>query len=82
MLARSPPQVDSNHALTIWLCERHNEVNRRLLKPEFPCMKETLEKAWGGCGCSEGTPNDDVLGNATTTSAVTGDGAIKALRGS
>jgi hypothetical protein len=59
MLAATPPVVDSNAALTVWLCERHNEVNRRLKKPEFPCQKAELEKVWGGCGCSE-TSSDAV----------------------
>ena len=56
MLETSPPVVTSNQAMGQWLCERHNEVNVRLGKPEFPCG--ALESRWGGCGCSEGTPAD------------------------
>jgi hypothetical protein len=78
MLSRTPPIVDSNLSLTMWLCERHNEVNRRLNKPEFPCGKENLEKAWGGCGCAEGAATDDVTGNATS---VVPPAVTKLLRG-
>lgn len=54
MLAREPPRLDSREALAQWLCERHNEVNRRLGKPEFGCDAKVLEERYGDCGCAEG----------------------------
>lgn len=55
MLARDPPRLESRDALARWLCERHNEVNRRLKKPEFPCDAKGLEERYGDCGCAEGS---------------------------
>jgi len=37
MLQVSPPETDSKVSLTQWLCRIHNEVNRKIGKPEFPC---------------------------------------------
>ena len=53
MLAEHPPELESNAALTLWLCARHNQVNKRLGKPLFECTTDALEKRWGGCGCTE-----------------------------
>lgn len=36
MVKREPPRGNTAAALKRWLCERHNEVNRRLGKPEVP----------------------------------------------
>ncbi len=89
MLAVSPPAVESNAALTIWLCERHNEVNKRLLKPLFKCEKAELEKIWGGCGCSEvsdasaGASAASAMSQYTAVAPNSLDGdEVKALRGS
>lgn len=41
-----PPQVDSNKDLSIWLCHRHNDVNKWHGKPIFDCSFENLEKRW------------------------------------
>lgn len=38
-LNRHPPDVSGKAGLSRWLCERHNEVNRKLGKEEFDCMK-------------------------------------------
>jgi Erv1 / Alr family len=54
MLGRNPPEPASRTDLAMWLCERHNEVNRRLGHREFECTMEHIEARWGGCGCSEG----------------------------
>jgi Erv1 / Alr family len=71
MLQEHPPEVDSNESLTIWLCERHNQANRRLGKPVFECTTEMLEKRWGGCGCEEKNGNPDVAALAAAAAAVT-----------
>jgi len=54
MLADHPVQSGSHVELTSWLCERHNQVNARLGKPQFPCDAASLKEKWGDCGCSEG----------------------------
>lgn len=38
-MKKSPPDVTGRAALSRWLCERHNEVNKRLGKPLFDCRK-------------------------------------------
>ena len=35
----NPPDVSGRTALSRWLCERHNEVNKRLGKDVFDCTK-------------------------------------------
>lgn len=45
----SPPSlrsVKSRQAFSVWVCKHHNEVNRRLDKPEFPCTVEALDERW------------------------------------
>lgn len=56
MIEISPPDTSSNAKFSLWLCERHNEVNRRLGKPEFPCELGPLKKRWGDCGCDSNSP--------------------------
>lgn len=51
MLAVSPPDVSNNRALSLWFCETHNKVNKRLGKPLFTCTLESLKEAYGDCGC-------------------------------
>jgi len=41
-----PPRVESREALVVWMCERHNEVNRALGKPEFECSVAALDERW------------------------------------
>ena len=41
-----PPKVTDNKELSIWLCETHNIVNKRLNKPIFNCDFENLKKRW------------------------------------
>ena len=53
LLERSPPDVRSRDALSLWLCMAHNEVNARLEKPLFACEIEAINDRWGSCGCSE-----------------------------
>ncbi|XP_043263985.1 FAD-linked sulfhydryl oxidase ALR isoform X1 [Colletes gigas] len=36
-LKHYPPQTDSQKKLSRWLCNIHNEINRKLGKPKFDC---------------------------------------------
>ncbi len=53
-MIRNPPQVQSQRALSYWMCEIHNEVNDRMGKEIFDCNKVT--ERWktgpkdGSCG--------------------------------
>ncbi|EIW79068.1 FAD-dependent thiol oxidase, partial [Coniophora puteana RWD-64-598 SS2] len=38
-MGAAPPDVSGRRALSLWLCERHNEVNERLGKESFDCAK-------------------------------------------
>ena len=38
------PQVEGRDGLGKWMCEAHNEVNRKLGKEEFDCEK--WEERW------------------------------------
>ncbi|KAK9768130.1 Flavin-linked sulfhydryl oxidase of the mitochondrial IMS [Basidiobolus ranarum] len=40
----APPKVDSRDALSLWLCQLHNGVNKLLKKPEFDCSK--VDERW------------------------------------
>jgi len=46
-IIKNPPRVESRDAFSIWLCEQHNEVNKKLGKPVFPCNVEALDRRWG-----------------------------------
>ncbi|CAL7939417.1 unnamed protein product [Xylocopa violacea] len=43
-LKRTPPQTDSQKQLSQWLCNIHNEVNKKLGKSEFNC--ELVDQRW------------------------------------
>ncbi|KIJ55619.1 hypothetical protein M422DRAFT_151546 [Sphaerobolus stellatus SS14] len=53
MMKKSPPDVSGRTALSLWLCQTHNEVNERLGKQKFDCAK--VDERWkdgpadGGC---------------------------------
>ena len=51
-----PKAVESRESFAKYLCERHNEVNRKLGKKEFKCDPRLLDERWrkGGDGCEEG----------------------------
>ena len=50
MLQEFPVRARNRHDLVGYLCELHNNVNRRLNKTEFNC-KQAFD-IWGGdCGC-------------------------------
>ncbi|KAG6801374.1 FAD-linked sulfhydryl oxidase ALR [Apis mellifera caucasica] len=43
-LKHSPPETNSQEQLSQWLCKIHNEVNRKLGKPEFDC--KLVDQKW------------------------------------
>ncbi|WVR06399.1 hypothetical protein IAU60_003430 [Kwoniella sp. DSM 27419] len=45
-MGRNPPDVSGREGLMKWLCERHNEVNRKLGKDEFGCDTSNLDRRW------------------------------------
>ncbi|KAI9216827.1 FAD dependent sulfhydryl oxidase [Blastocladiella britannica] len=56
-LVKRPPATESRDAISQWMCVMHNDVNRRLGKPEFDCSrvlerwKESMDRArCGGNG--------------------------------
>ncbi|KAJ3118916.1 Mitogen-activated protein kinase [Phlyctochytrium bullatum] len=51
-LNKSPPVVNSNRSLNLWLCGLHNEVNERLGKPKFDCSKRELGQGAYGVVCA------------------------------
>lgn len=40
------PAAENKLALNDWLCKRHNEVNRKLGKPEFKCDWRSITRRW------------------------------------
>ena len=50
ILAKYPPQTGGRTAAAGWACFVHNEVNKRLEKPEFDCSKIG---DFYDCGCGE-----------------------------
>ncbi len=55
LLAKYPPQVSGRNAASGWACLVHNEVNKRLKKPEFDCTKLDYD-----CGCGDDEKRDIV----------------------
>ncbi|KAL5007530.1 hypothetical protein ScPMuIL_016336 [Solemya velum] len=53
-LASNTPNTTSRHDLSQWFCGLHNNVNRKLGKPDFDCSKvdERWRDGWkdGSCG--------------------------------
>lgn len=49
VLKTNPPKTSSGAALTQWMCQVHNIVNKSLGKPEFPC--EQVDFRWGAFDC-------------------------------
>ncbi|KAG0141282.1 hypothetical protein CROQUDRAFT_686153 [Cronartium quercuum f. sp. fusiforme G11] len=52
-LKRNPPNVSSREKLEAWMCETHNEVNRRLGKEEFDCslVSQRWREGWADGRC-------------------------------
>jgi len=44
VLTRHPPRLDNRKEFNMWMCEAHNEVNKKLGKPLFDCS--TIEDRW------------------------------------
>ena len=44
---RYPPNLRHKHSLSQWACFIHNDVNRVLGKPTFPCDINNLERHYG-----------------------------------
>eukprot|EP00980_Cylindrotheca_fusiformis_P024492 scaffold11961_cov122-Cylindrotheca_fusiformis.AAC.4 len=44
----TPPvsRAESRKDLSLWLCEQHNRVNRKLGKPVFECTMDKLDERW------------------------------------
>ena len=38
--------VESRTTFSMWLCEQHNIVNRKIHKPVFQCTMENLDERW------------------------------------
>ena len=45
--SRGEVDVSSRENFSMWVCHRHNAVNLRLGKPQFPCDYASLRKRWG-----------------------------------
>ncbi|XP_014218040.1 FAD-linked sulfhydryl oxidase ALR [Copidosoma floridanum] len=54
-LEESPPQTDSQHRLSQWLCDIHNEVNEKLGKPLFDCklVNQRWRDGWADGSCDQ-----------------------------
>jgi len=53
LLRKYPPQTSSRRSASLWLCGLHNEVNKRLNKPDFDCAHLSDEY---DCGCGDSPP--------------------------
>ncbi|KAI0463945.1 hypothetical protein LJB42_002954 [Komagataella kurtzmanii] len=63
LLQKYPPQLSSRQVAAVWGCHIHNQVNRRLEKPQYDCSN-ILEDYDCGCGSDE-KEVDDTLNNET-----------------
>ncbi|KAJ1634316.1 ERV/ALR sulfhydryl oxidase domain-containing protein, partial [Pavlovales sp. CCMP2436] len=45
-MGQMPPEVDSQEAFSLWVCELHNHVNEKMGKPRVHCNLQTLDEAW------------------------------------
>ncbi|ELT89413.1 hypothetical protein CAPTEDRAFT_226289 [Capitella teleta] len=52
-LETNVPQTKSRHHLSQWFCQMHNQVNRKIGKPEFDCSKvdERWRDGWKDGSC-------------------------------
>jgi FAD-linked sulfhydryl oxidase len=52
-LKTSSPKTDSQYQLSQWLCTIHNEVNKKLGKPEFNCklVDQRWREGWTDGSC-------------------------------
>ncbi|ANZ73509.1 BA75_00355T0 [Komagataella pastoris] len=63
LLQKYPPQLSSRQVAAVWGCHIHNQVNKRLEKPQYDCSN-ILEDYDCGCGSDE-KEVDDTLNNET-----------------
>lgn len=49
----APVDTTSRKTFSLWVCEQHNAVNRKLGKPAVPCSIDALDRVWrtGSEGC-------------------------------
>jgi FAD-linked sulfhydryl oxidase len=45
-LEKAPVTAESRTDLCLWLCEQHNQVNKKLGKPLFQCNMKDLDERW------------------------------------
>uniref|UniRef100_A0A183VGY5 Sulfhydryl oxidase n=1 Tax=Toxocara canis TaxID=6265 RepID=A0A183VGY5_TOXCA len=52
-LASHPPRVENRDAFSVWMCELHNRVSKKLGKKEFDCSlwKERWLDGWKDGSC-------------------------------
>lgn len=50
-----PIDASSRTAISMWVCEAHNEVNVRNGKEPFYCDMGVLDARWKDCGCDKAT---------------------------
>lgn len=52
-LKESPPETESQSTLSQWLCRVHNEVNKKVGKPEFDCklVDQRWRDGWADGSC-------------------------------
>jgi FAD-linked sulfhydryl oxidase len=46
-MKEKPPKLDSREEFALWVCEQHNLVNEKLMKPQFNCTLRRLELKYG-----------------------------------
>jgi len=51
-----PPDVSTREAFSLWVCRQHNNVNKALGKPIFPCTPQALSLRWR-TGCAKSRPD-------------------------
>jgi len=63
MLEENPVRASSRKEFMYYLCDLHNQVNKRLHKPQFDC--DIVEETWSECGCKEKEGEVDADGDDT-----------------
>lgn len=43
-IEQSPPKLDNRQSISLWFCDMHNKVNKKLHKPIFDCSK--VDERW------------------------------------
>lgn len=47
-IKKDPPKVESRENLSIWMCEMHNNVNKKLNKKTIDCKIDLLDEMFLG----------------------------------